>query len=265
MNQNQNSQNRTDQNASKAIEKLTLYLQIATLLLGFIITILGYIYIERFKAQESQANTELIKSNTELAQITKSLDQIELDLKNVKEDLNILQQKTRIIFDLMQLVTEIRPNFRLEIEKWNLSEDSLTLQLLYQITNEGKHSVLVRKELHNIFFTTSNEKLLDPNNQNFLLKPEEDFIFTHHSVSNLGPNENLKGEIIFSFKSPLKIPIDLTATFIVELDPTIVMILQNNAKDLLGDQDVLNKLTQITHTECFTLIKLKDKGGVSGE
>lgn len=213
----QKTQDKIDQGVKvAAIEKWTFILQVATLLFGVIITILGYFYIERFKAQESKARSEVSS------------------------------------FELLKLTTEIRPNYKVEFGKWDLSEDGLALQISYQASNNGKHSILVKKELINVYFTKNNKRLNVGKNENLRLIDREDFTYNHHGVSNLGLNEKLKGEIVFKFEKPLDIPVDITLTFIVELDPAIVAMLQKN--DLLKNEDAFDQLTKTTHTECFTLI-----------
>jgi hypothetical protein len=223
-------------------EKITLALQVVTVICTLLIAIAGYVFVYRFQVRESKANTELVE-------IESSLKRIEAEIGQIKQKLEVAQKQVELSGDIMEVIAKLRPHLTLKYPSGDYNPKTLTSN--FELTNTGSYMIFIEAPEVRLL----REEIEDYNDysKDFILG--KDYSVEPCRPTTCQPMETLKKIVVVQLHSPIKkYPVYLWVTFEARTDPTVC----NFAKNYLGDlvsEDIIDSTSWASSRQYIMVTK----------
>lgn len=160
------------------LEWKTNVVDLLTLVVLIVGGILGYVFIDSQKKEESIVNTNLLRIQSEIAKIDK---EHKASIIDVEERL----KKINVTVNFSDLVAEIQPNIEIYLQP-SFEFKNNTMTLTWEITNLGKHTVAIYGSR---IFLSSNV-IRNDSKPDSLLKEGKDFsVLSRNDIGELPPGQ----------------------------------------------------------------------------
>lgn len=165
------------------IEKKINIIELLTFIALIVGGILGYFFVDKIKLNESIADTNLKRIQTKIAEIDESFRGIitKQEIRNKKIDATL---------NLSEFIADMQPDIKIDLQPEFAYEDN-NLHLRWEITNIGKHTVVIDK----ISVLLSQSIINEKSSKDSYLSEGNDYSVIIPKIGELPPNQKTYHDI----------------------------------------------------------------------
>jgi hypothetical protein len=196
------------------------FVEILTLLVAVIGGVAGYILVQSHQADEARSNATLARMQQDLTQIEAKLGTVGLSV------------------DISEFIADIQPNIQIELRPtFEVSDKTLTL--MWELTNNGKHTLVVEDPKFSLSRTNVREVEY---NESLLVEGTDFEMLVPSAIGEIAPGRTTRHEWIIRFKGKLPKRVFYVSQWPVRLDPAVQKIAKGTLVNYLDSADAINDL-----------------------